>query len=357
MKFITLLLFEISKAKSVLRNGREESTVKKTQMVLYFALTLMVHAAMAHAQSLPKIRVAYTSIGIQFDPVYIMKELDLPRKYGVDAEILFVPVSSRAIQAALAGEIQFITSGGVANINANVNGADFVGLTATLNTFVFKILARPELKKPEQLKGKKVGISRLGGASDFSIRYALTHWGLVPDKDVAIIQVGGEPEEVMALQNKAVDAVILSEPFATVATRAGASVLADLSQLGVPYTMHGFGARKSFIQANRDVVIRFMKAYLEGIYVFKTKKNVALNVLKKYTRLDDLSLVQVAYDEMSQRLIRRVPYPDREGIQTIIDQLAKTRPQMKNLNPADFIDPSILKEIDDSGFVKKLYGN
>jgi len=311
----------------------------------------------AHAQSLPKIRVAYTSIGIQFDPVYIMKELDLPRKYGVDAEILFVPVSSRAIQAALAGEIQFITSGGVANINANVNGADFVGLTATLNTFVFKILASPELKKPEQLKGKKVGISRLGGASDFSIRYALTHWGLVPDKDVAIIQVGGEPEEVMALQNKAVDAVILSEPFATVATRAGASVLADLSQLGVPYTMHGFGARKSFIQANRDVVIRFMKAYLEGIYVFKTKKNVALNVLKKYTRLDDLSLVQVAYDEMSQRLIRRVPYPDREGIQTIIDQLAKTRPQMKNLNPTDFIDPSILKEIDDSGFVKKLYGN
>jgi len=320
-------------------------------------LTAVTLTGVAHAQSLPKIRVAYTSIGIQFDPVYIMKELDLPRKYGVDAEILFVPVSSRAIQAALAGEIQFITSGGVANINANVNGADFVGLTATLNTFVFKILARPELKKPEQLKGKKVGISRLGGASDFSIRYALTHWGLVPDKDVAIIQVGGEPEEVMALQNKAVDAVILSEPFATVATRAGASVLADLSQLGVPYTMHGFGARKSFIQANRDVVIRFMKAYLEGIYVFKTKKNVALNVLKKYTRLDDLSLVQVAYDEMSQRLIRRVPYPDREGIQTIIDQLAKTRPQMKNLNPADFIDPSILKEIDDSGFVKKLYGN
>jgi NitT/TauT family transport system substrate-binding protein len=286
-----------------------------------------------------------------------MKELNLPRKYGLDLDMLFVPVSSRAIQAALAGEIQFITSGGVANINANVTGADFVGLTATLNTFVFKVIASPELKKPEQLKGKKVGISRLGGASDFSIRYALTHWGLVPDKDVALIQVGGEPEEVMALQNKAVDAVILSEPFATVATRAGASVLADLSQLGVRYTMHGFGVRKSYIQANRDVTIRFMKAYLEGIYVFKTNKDVALNVLKKYTRLDDLSLVQTSYEEMSQRLIRRVPYPDREGIQTIIDQLAKTRPQMKNLNPGDFIDPSILKEIEDSGFVKKLYGN
>ena len=326
------------------------------RVALFFFLIGLLAGA-AQGQNLPKVRAAYTSIGIQFDPVYIMKELNLPRKYGLDAEVLFVPVSSRAIQAALAGEIQFITSGGVANINANVTGADFVGLTATLSTFVFKVLASPELKKPENLKGKKVGISRLGGASDFSIRYALTHWGLVPDKDVAIIQVGGEPEEVMALQNRAVDAVILSEPFATVATRAGAAVLADLSQLGVPYTMHGFGVRKSFVRTNRDVVVRFMKAYLEGIYVFKTNKDVALNVLKKYTKLDDLSLVQGAYDEMSQRLIRRVPYPDREGIQTIIDQLAKTRPQMKNLNPGDFIDPSILKEIEDSGFIKKLYGN
>jgi NitT/TauT family transport system substrate-binding protein len=321
-----------------------------------FVLILGLSGA-AQPQTLPKVRAAYTSIGIQFDPVYIMKELDLPRKYGLDVDVLFVPVSSRALQAALAGEIQFITSGGVANINANMTGADFVGLTATLNTFVFKVMASPELKKPEQLKGKKVGISRLGGASDFSFRYALTHWGLVPDKDVALIQVGGEQEEVLALQNKAVDAVILSEPFATVARRAGAGMLADLSRLGVRYTMHGFGTRKSYIQANRDVAIRFMKAYLEGIYVFKTNKDVALSVLKKYTRLDDLSLVQTSYDEMSQRLIRRVPYPDREGIQTIIDQLAKTRPQMKNLNPNDFIDPSILKEIEDSGFIKKLYGN
>ena len=111
-----------------------------------FAL-IVAFADAAQGQSLPKVRAAYTSIGIQFDPVYIMKELDLPRKYGLDVDVLFVPVSSRAIQAALAGEIQFITSGGVANINANVTGADFVGLTATLNTFVFKVIASPETEK------------------------------------------------------------------------------------------------------------------------------------------------------------------------------------------------------------------
>src|SRR5690349_12509985 len=329
---------------------RLKSWVICLSIILFFSPKL-------HGQNLPKVRAAYTSIGIQFDPVYIMKELDLPRKYGLDVDVLFVPVSSRAIQAALAGEIQFITSGGVANINANVTGADFTGLTATLNTFVFKIIGSPEIKKPEQLRGKKVGISRLGGASDFSIRYALTHWGMTPDKDVAIIQVGGEQEEFLALQNKAIDAAILSEPYATVAKRAGSVVLADLSELGVPYTMHGFGARKSFIRTNRDTTIRFMKAYLEGIYQFKTNKELALNVLRKYSKVDDMSIIAGPYDDYAQRLIRRVPYPDREGIQTIIDQLAKTRPQMKNLNPADFIDPSILKEIEDSGFIKKLYGN
>ena len=263
------------------------------------AAFMLVGSATAQAQTLPKVRAAYTSISIQFNPVYIMKELNLPRKHGLDTEILFVPVSSRAVQAALAGEIQFITSGGVANINANATGADFTGLTATLNTFVFKIYSHPDLKRPEQLKGKKVGISRLGGASDFSIRYALNHYGLVPDKDVAIIQVGGEPESLLALQNRAVDAAILSEPFASLAQRHGSVLLADLSQLNVPYTMHGFGVRKSYIQANRDATLRFMRAYLESIYVFKTNKDLSLNILKKYTRQDDLSLVL----ETSQGLV------------------------------------------------------
>jgi ABC-type nitrate/sulfonate/bicarbonate transport system substrate-binding protein len=329
----------------------------RTQPLPIFLLLLpLIFCQAIQAQSLPKIRAAYTSIAIQMDPIYIMKELNLTRKQGLDAELLYVPVSSRAIQAALAGEIQFLTSGGVANVNANMAGADFVGLTATLNTFVFKIISRPEIKDPAALKGKKVGISRLGGVSDAAIRFALDRWGLVPDKDVAIIQVGGEIEEMIALQNKAVDAAVLSEPIASVALKSGSVLLYDLSRLDVQYTMHGFGTKKSYIRDNRDVVIRFMKAYLEGIYVFKTNKELALNVLKKYTRVDDVSLMQTAYQEMSQRLIRSVPHPSPEGIQTILDQLGKGRPEIKKFKPSDLIDPSILKEIEDSGFVKRLYG-
>ncbi len=319
--------------------------------VLAFSLS-----AVAHGQELPKIRAAYTSIAIQMTPLYLMKELDLPRKQGLNAELLYIPVSSRAVQAALAGEIRFLTSGGVANINANMAGADFVGLTATLNTFTFKILSQPEIRELIALRGKRVGISRLGGASDFSIRYALDRWGLMPERDVAILQIGGEPELAAALQGKAIDAAVISEPFATLAQRAGAHLLYDLSNLGVSYTLHGIGTRKSFVREQRDIVVRFMRAYLEGIYLFKTKKDLSLSTLKKYTRLDDISVMQASYDEYSKKLIRNVPYPNREGIQIIIDQLAKSRPQAKSLNPSDFIDPSILKEIEESGFVKRLYG-
>ncbi len=317
---------------------------------------LILCPSFGYGQRLPKIRAAYTSISIQMTPLYLMKELDLPRKQGLDVEMLYVPVSSRAIQAALAGEIQFLTSGGVANINANIAGADFVGLTATLNTFIFKVLSQPDLREVNVLKGKKVGISRLGGASDFSARYALERWGLAPDRDVAIIQVGGEPELMLALQGKAIDAAVISEPFATLAERSGFNVLYDLSRFEVPYTLHGIGTRKSFIRDNRDVVIRFMKAYLEGIYLFKTNRELALNTLKKYARLSDISVMQSVHDEYAQRLIRNIPYPNPEGIQTILGQLAKSRPQTKGLNPSDFIDPTILKEIEQSGFVKQLYG-
>lgn len=320
----------------------------------FFLLILLLQPA--QGQGLPKIRAAYTSIAIQMDPIYIMKELNLPRKHGLEAEMLYIPVSSRAIQSALAGEIQFLTSAGVANINANLAGGDFVGLTATLNTFIFKIVSKPEIKEPRALKGRKVGISRLGGVSDAALRYALDLWGLAPDKDVAIIQVGGEIEEMLALQKGAVDAAVLSEPIATVALRTGSSLLFDLSTLGVPYSMHGFGTRKSFIRDNRYVVLRFMKAYLEGIYLFKTNKELALSVLKKYTRLDDISVMLTAYNEYSQKYIRAVPHPSPEGIQTILDQLAKTRPQVKKFSPNDLIDPTILKEIEESGFVKQLYG-
>lgn len=125
----------------------------------------------------------------------------------------------------------------------------------------------------------------------------------------------------------------------------------------MPYTLHGIGTRKSYIRDRRDTVLRFMRAYVEAIHAFKTRKELALATLKKYARMSDISLMNETYDDYAQRLIPTVPYPSAAGIQTIIDHLAKTRSEAKGLKPGDFIDTSILKEIEDSGFVKKLYAN
>src|ERR1041385_5476589 len=164
------------------RSSASRSAAKKREMKKLFILAALLIALPAAAEEPARIRAAYTSIAIQMTPLYLMKELDLGKRQGLNLDMLYVPVSSRAVQAALAGEIHFLTSGGVANINANMGGADFVGLTSTLNTFTFKIVSQPDLRDIAQLKGKRIGISRLGGASDFSIRYALGRWGLVPDR-------------------------------------------------------------------------------------------------------------------------------------------------------------------------------
>src|SRR4026209_3007106 len=301
---------------------RSTHTAHMCTTLIFLALVFL--PSIAAGQSLPKVRMAYTSIAIQFTPVYLMKELDLPRKQGLDAEILMIPVSSRAVQAALAGEIQFMTSGGVANINANMAGADFVGITSTINTLVYKIVGQPSIKEPASLKGKKIAISRIGGVSDFSVRFGLDRWSLVPDRDVALLQVGGDPEALLALQNKAVDAAALSEPFATMAQRDGYSVIADLSRLNIPFTHHGIGTRKQIIHDRRDIVLRLMRSYLEGIYLFKTNKELSLKTLQKLARLSDTSVMQSIYDEYSQRLTPASPYPTPAVIQTIIDQLART---------------------------------
>ena len=235
-------------------------------------------------------------------PVYILKDLDLARKHGLDAEILMIPVGSRAIQAALAGEIQFMTSGGVANINANMSGGDFVGLTSTISTFVFKIIGQPGIKEPSHLKGRKSSYLDWAAPaiSPCATRSATGAW--CRKRMWRLFKSAARRRECW-LQNKVVDAATISEPFTTIAQREGFSVLADLSRLNVLYTLHGIGTRKSIVRDRRDIVVRFMRAYLEAIYVFKTKKDLALSTLKKYARMSDISLMNATYDDHSQRLV------------------------------------------------------
>ena len=203
-------------------------------------------------------------------------------------------------------------------------------------------------------KGKRLGVSRYGATSDFAVRLALRKWGLVPERDVNILQFGTTQDTVRAMQTKILDAGVLSGTASLVARKARFRELGDLAELGLDYPMAPIGTTKSFSQKNEAVVKEFMLAYIEAIHDFKRNKETSLAVLKKYTRNDDREVLEDSYTNLANKYLA-LPIPTLDGIRTILAEIASTTPAAKNTDPEQFVAYKIAREIEASGFVKKLY--
>ena len=212
----------------------------------------------------------------------------------------------------------------------------------------------PEISTPAQLKGKKLGVSRYGATSDFAARLALKKWGLNPERDVNILQIGTSQDTVRALQAKMLDAGVTSGTSSLVARKAGFRELGDLADLGLDYPSSAIGTTRSYLQKNETNVKAFMLAYIEAIHDFKRNKEAAIAVLKKYSRNDDREVLEGNYHEIASRYLA-MPMPTVEGIRTILSELASTTPAAKNADPEQFVSYKIAREIAASGFVKRLY--
>jgi NitT/TauT family transport system substrate-binding protein len=239
-------------------------------------------------------------------------------------------------------------------VQATLQGADTVLIAALINGFVFKIFSAPEISTPAQLKGKKLGVSRYGATSDFAVRLALKKWGLNPERDVNILQIGTSQDTVRALQAKMLDAGVTSGISSLVARKAGFRELGDLADLGLDYPSSAIGTTRSYLQKNETNVKAFMLAYIEAIHDFKRNKEAAISVLKKYSRNDDRDVLEHNYNEIASRYLP-MPIPTLEGIRTILSELASTTPAAKNADPEQFVSYKIAREIEASGFVKRLY--
>jgi ABC-type nitrate/sulfonate/bicarbonate transport system substrate-binding protein len=308
------------------------------------------------ARAQTKLKVAYpTTIGAM-SVVWVTKEAGLFEKNGLAVELIYIAGSSTVAQAMLAKEIPISEIAIPAVIQADLGGADLVMLAGPNNKPGQKIMARPDIKTPEALKGKKIGISRFGTSDDFLLRYALTQWNLRPDRDVAIIQLGGSPEILAGLASGTVDAGLLSSPLHLRAAKLGSVLLADLSTIGIDYQGAGMVTTRSFVRDNRDTIRRYIRAYVEGLHRFKTDKAFSLKVLAKYTRIHEPEILEETYQHYAIRVMPKIPYPTTKGIQTVLDEIGTRNPKAKTLQPAAFIDVSFLKELEQSGFIKKLYG-
>jgi NitT/TauT family transport system substrate-binding protein len=225
-----------------------------------------------------------------------------------------------------------------------------------VNTLEHSVFAAPSIKKPADLKGKRIGIARAGSSDYYGAVVALKKWGLEPDKDVALISIGGPPDRYLALQAGRVDAALFQPPLTTKAQKAGFNRLAALVDLGLDYVGTSFGTTRAVIDKKEDVVRRVIKAFVEGIHYYKTNKAASLNAIAKLMKTDDAEALEESYEAYAIKFMGRVPYPTVKGIEAILDDLAKTNPKAKGADPKRFIEPRFLKELEDSGFVAKLYG-
>ena len=300
------------------------------------------------------LKVPYVSISPTNGPLWIAKETDLFKKYNIEAQLIYIPGGTVIIQSMLAGEANVANMAPPAALAAWIRGADLAVVASGVNRLLETVVTSAQIKSPQELKGKRIGISRYGSLTDAALREALRHYNLIPDKDVTIVQAGGEGERLAALRAKAIDGAMLSGDQRFQAEKLGFHVVIDLSKLPIEYPNNGIVVRKEFARTNRDTVKRFLKAWVEGTKVFKTDREVSLRVLGKYLKTKDQEILATSYEPYPP-VFERVPIAKREGFAFALDRLGKDIPEAAKMNPDNFIDNSILLELEKEGFIKGLY--
>jgi NitT/TauT family transport system substrate-binding protein len=304
------------------------------------------------------VRIAYTSIALVYGPLWVTRDAGIFKKYNIDPELLYIAGGPPSLQALIAGDVAVSFTAGGATVAANLSGSDVVLLGASIDSLPFELWSIPSIKQPEQLKGTKLGISRIGATTDFVARYLLKKWGLQPDKEVAIFQAGAGPQIFAALKGGAVQSGVLSTGPETLHAEAEGYVrLADVSTSGLVYPFGPFAARQAFIKNQPDLVSRFMKAYVEGIYRFKTDKPFALATLEKYTKQKTTPAAERIYEVYATKYFKPAPEATPAAIQTILEEISATRPLPSGIAPQRFVESRFIRDLVASGFVDNLYKN
>ena len=306
-------------------------------------------------QPLKKIVIGYSAITTSQAPLWMAYEGGFFRKYGLEVQIIFVESGSRTVQTLISGDVVAAQVAGPAVIQSNFQGSGVVMIAGFLNTMDYKFIVARDITRPDQLKGKSVAVSRIGSSSDFATRYALEKYGLVPDKDVAILQIGSQPARMSALEGGKIHGVMIAIPLTARATKLGFNTLADLQMLGLEYQHTGLAVSQNLIKTQPELVRNVLKAFVEGIHFMKSHRKEAIAILAKYLKTDDVEALQEAYEAVSQALIPEKPYPTLKGIQIMLREMAIKEPAARSAKPEQFVDMTFMKELDSSGFIDRLY--
>ena len=283
---------------------------------------------------------------------WVAKDLKIFDKYGLDVELIMITGGSRSVAALLGGSTQFSTGSATAALLAGARGSDVVVIAASYNKFPGAIVSKPEIRTPKDLRGKKLGILNFGGSNDIGVQLAFKEWGLKP-QEVNVIISGDAPTRLAALLAGRIDATLLSPPHLKLAVKAGYRVLGDMGQMRANFSQSTLYVRRGYMAEHRDIARRFVKAYAEAIHLFKKDRERSLRILSKRMRVEDPEVVSDTYEYFAPRF-SFPPYVNMQGIKDTLDFYAETSPELRSRKPEEFVDNSILDELEKEGFFKGL---
>ena len=299
-----------------------------------------------------KIRIATGGLAASSAAVWSALETKAFQKYGLEPEYIIIDNGTVAGQALLAGELQYLISTGALGIAANLKGGDLTIIGGIINFIPFQLIGRPEIKTAEDLKGKRIAISRFGSASDYAAREALKKLRLDPAKDATILQVGGQSARLAALTQNAVQAAVFNEPLSTLTVKKQKmTLLADLPSLDLPFPNTDYIVRREYLQSHRAQVVNFMKAIIDGMRAIKANRTMGINAIQKYLKMNNAEEAGIAYDYYIGQHMGEFPeVPSRAALAAGIEQ---TLGKKEGVTPESLrlVDRSVLEELIKSGFV------
>ncbi len=318
---------------------------------IFVSATLFGRAADLKAQE--RLNFAYISPNASSSSVlWVAKEAGFFKKHGLDVNVIYIEGTPKALMALFAGELQLVAGTGPAVASAKVRGAD-VSMIMGFEVFLpYYLIATPAVKSIEDLKGKVGANHSAATSADFAMRLGLRSIGLDPERDVNLRVVGATNLRMLAMQQNQAQFTVISTTEREEAEKLGFKVLVDLASKRIPYPHAGLISSQKLLHEKHDAMLRFGRATVEAIHYFKNNKAQTIAILKKYARTDPTTL-DTAWTYL-KGAIPDLPYPTLEGMKTVVAEMARTRPELAKVDASTMVDSSIIKAIDEEGFLKKL---
>ena len=325
--------------------------------LLFLVLLLSAVCGATSVSAQDKVRMGLSSVSGLHSAVWVAETKGLFRKHSIDAEVIVTGQGGVAgISALLANDIQMVNSAGDVLVASALRGGDTVMVASVVNKGLQRLVTKPEIKTPAELKGKRIGVTRIGAVSHSVLLMMLQRWKMTVN-DVQVLQLGSSPNMLASLDKGGIEGAVLTIPSMFVAEDRGYRVLLDMADTDIYYLHTMVATTRQYVKNNRDKVLRFLRGYVEGIAFVKQNKKESLDIVKKKLRIgpEQERNLERSMDLLTAKYYETIPYPSLRGVETVLGFVEKDNPKAKTADAKSFVDDSLLREIEQSGFVKKLY--